>query len=239
MGRIRPYGIQTIVIYCDSDLSVKRLVTWNYKVICGQAEQMSLLQVAKTFLRWRGKGNIGEIRQENQNKHSDVRRAISLNLPCEASSQEVVLLQSEDIVDNSVNNRFMDSTCSIKARTTNNTNNNNTSHAWKPKYHSQKVRGSKGMYEKKFGEIQQNRRKFSLKGMTSSRRKAEHSSCPDLSKLENTIHEKENFRKRKKKVEQLNANFNEETIDRLDRNTLKLFGNKQQSKTQLIEICIE
>merc|ERR1711915_241039 len=228
---------KTIVICCDSDLSVKRLVTWNYKVICGQTEQMSILQVAKTFLRWRGKGNIGEIGQENQNKHRDVKRTISLNLPCEASSQEVVLFQSEDIMDNSVSNRFMDSTYSIKAR--NNNNNSNTSHAWKPKYHSQKVRGSKGMYQKKFGEIQQNRRKFSLKGMTSSRRKAKYSSCPDLSKLETTINEKENFRKRKKKVEQLNANFNEETIDRLDRDTLKLFGNKQQSKTQLIEICIE
>jgi len=214
-------------------------VTWNYKVICGQAEQMSLLQVAKTFLRWRGKGNIGEIGHEKHNKHRDVKRTISLNLPCETSSQDVVHFQSEDIVDNSVDNSFMDSTFSIKARTANNNNNSNNSHAWKPKYHSQKVRGSKGMYQKKFGEIQQNRRKFSLKGMTSSRRNAEHSSCPDLSKLENTINEKENFRKRKKKVEQLQANFNEDTIDRLDRNTLNLFGNKQQSKTQLIEICIE
>jgi len=214
--------------------------------------KQSFLQLAKTFITFSGKNKNKERKtnEEEQKMHRTLRKTLSLG------SSGVDMRKEPDIwfdpnhdTNNETNKVFKETKKIDKSQNSFKTkyssqkmkdgkdHNSSTSHnTFKPKYHSQKVRGGRHLNEHQLLPKQKmkliqlpekaGRRKFSLKGQRGGKlqRRIYNLSCPDLASTQLDLGRGDNIL---------------DSVDRLDRNTVHMFRDKQYLETELIEIYFE
>merc|ERR1711962_376614 len=207
--------------------------------------KQSFLQVAKTFITFSEKKRS----EERPKKHELLRKTVSLGSSgIEMTKESNILFDPNDGANNGKNqvlketkktnesqNRFKTKYYSQKTKSGRDANAAASQNSFKPKYYSQKVRGGRHQNEhillpKHRVKLKQlpdkpGRRKFSLKGVRQRdsrlQRKTYNLSCPDLASRQ----------------EDLGRSYDIlDSVDRLDRNTVHMFRDKQYLETELIEI---
>ena len=213
----------------------------------------SFLQSAKTFITFSGrnKSKGRKKSEEKPNKHKPLRKTVSLGIsgvdmtkehdiwfgPVHQENNGKMLKDTEEITESQ--SSLMPKFYSQKTRVGRDQNATTSQNSFKPKYHSHKVRGGREQNEHqllpkhrmqvKHLPDKPGRRKFSLKGGgqrggNKLQRRTCNLSCPDLASTQEDLGRGDNIL---------------DSVDRLDRNTVHMFRDKQYLETELIEIYFE
>ena len=212
--------------------------------------KQSFLQLAKTFITFSGKNKNKERKtnEEEPKMHRTLRKTLSLGSSGVDMKKEpdIWFDLNHDTVENKVfketkkinesQNSFKTKYSSQKTKVGKDQNSSTSHNSFKPKYHSQKVRGGRDLNEHqllpkhrvKLRQLPEKagRRKFSLKGHRGGKlqRRIYNISCPDLASTQEDLGRGDNIL---------------DSVDRIDRNTVHMFRDKQYLETELIEIYFE
>ena len=232
----------------QSVLSCSSVFTMNLNT----RHKQSFLQLAKTFITFSGKNKNKERKtnEEEQKMHRTLRKTLSLgssgvdmkkepdiwfDLNHDTNNGENKVFKETKKINESQNS-FKTKYSSQKTRVGKDQNSSNSHNSFKPKYHSQKVRGGRDLNEHqllpkhrvKLRQLPEKvgRRKFSLKGHRGGKlqRTIYNISCPDLASPQGELGRGDNIL---------------DSVDKLDRNTVHMFRDKQYLETELIEIYFE
>ena len=212
----------------------------------------SFLQSAKTFITFSGrnKSKGRKKSEEEPNKHKLLRKTVSLGIsgvdmtkehdiwfgPVHQEQNGKMLKVTEEVTESQ--SSHISKFYSPKTKVGRDQNATTSQNSFKPKYHSHKVRGGREQNEHqllpkhrmqvKHLPDKPGRRKFSLKGGgdrgrggNKLHRRTCNLSCPDLASTQEDLGWGDNIL---------------DSVDRLDRNTVHMFRDKQYLETEWIEI---